>query len=118
MRLVFITAAWCVACDSGSPSTPQALELERWSAPQPASYDVFLAARGDIVVMAHRVSRDAGATWQALDPGLGVPTRVVITNGTIATYASGLVRWDPASGTVTKVAGGPSYTSDRNWRVD
>ena len=42
-------------------------------------------ARGDLVVMAHRYSQDAGATWQPLDPRVGAPTRVVITNGTIVT---------------------------------
>ena len=62
MKLVAVTAALSVACGGSSPSTPQNLVFERWSAPQPTSHDVFLAARGDIVVMAHRVSRDAGAT--------------------------------------------------------
>jgi hypothetical protein len=113
-------AVLCAACGagSGSATTPHKLELERWSPPQPTSYDIFLAARGDVVVMAHRVSRDAGATWQPLDPQLGTPTRVSITNGVIATYATGLVRWDLASNAVTKVDGAPSYATDRTWRVD
>jgi hypothetical protein len=119
MKVVFVLAVVCAACGAnGSASTPKKLELERWSAPQPTSYDIFLAARGDVVVMAHRVSRDAGATWQALDPQLATPTRVAITNGVIATFASGLVRWDLASNVVTKVEGAPSYATDRTWRVD
>jgi hypothetical protein len=119
MKLVFVTAALCVACGgSGNATTPHKLALERWSPPQPTSYDVFLAARGDVVVMAHRVSRDAGATWQALDPQLAAPARVSITNGVIATFASGLVRWDLATNVVAKVSNAPSYATDRTWRVD
>jgi hypothetical protein len=120
MKLVFVLAALCAACGAGggSATTAKQLELERWSPPQPTSYDIFLAARGDVVVMAHRVSRDAGATWQPLDPQLGTPTRVSITNGVIATYATGLVRWDLASNAVTQVDGAPSYATDRTWRVD
>jgi len=118
MKLVAALCAASAACGGSGASTPHDLVFERWSAPQPTSHDLFLAARGDIVVMAHRVSRDAGATWQALDPRLGVPTRVAITNGAIATYANGLVRWDLASGAVTNVAGVPSFVTDRNWRVD
>ncbi len=117
MKRVFITAALCAACGE-SASTPKELVFERWSSPQPTSHDIFLGARGDIVVMAHRVSRDAGATWQPLDPALGVPARVSITNGVIAAYADGLVRWDLANGAVTKVGGAPGYATDRNWRVD
>ena len=116
---VLAVAVLCAACgSSASPSTPHKLIFERWSPPQPTSHDIFLAARGDVVVMAHRLSRDAGATWQLLDAQLGTPTRVAITGTTIATYASGLVRWDLASGAVTKVAGVPGYTTDRTWRVD
>ncbi|HEY5950097.1 MAG TPA: sialidase family protein [Kofleriaceae bacterium] len=118
MKLALV-AALCAACGSnGGASTPHKLVFERWSSPQPTSHDVFLAARGDIVVMAHRVSRDAGATWQPLATELGVPARVAITNGVIATYASGLVRWDLASNAVTVAAGAPSFITDRSWRVD
>lgn len=118
MKRVLAAAVVCAACDSSSPSTPQKLIFERWSTPQPTSHDVFLAARADIVVMAHRISRDAGATWQPLDPQLGEPVRVAITNGVVATYSSGLVRWDLASGLVTNVGSVPSYATDRTWRVD
>src|SRR5688500_17069522 len=119
MKLVLVAAVVCTACgSSASPSTPHKLIFERWSPPQPTSHDIFLAARGDVVVMAHRMSRDAGATWQPLDAQLGTPTRVAITGTTIATHASGLVRWDLTSGAVTKVAGVPGYTTDRTWRVD
>jgi hypothetical protein len=117
MKLAFVIAALCVACGD-DPSEPKKLVFERWSAPQPTSHDIFLAASGDIVVMAHRVSQDAGATWQPLAPELGVPTRVSIANGVLATYANGLVRWDLATGDVTKVAGVPSFTTDRGWRAD
>ncbi|HEY5923457.1 MAG TPA: hypothetical protein VIV11_17375 [Kofleriaceae bacterium] len=119
MKRVFVAAALCVACGSNdSASTPQRVVFERWSPAQPTSHDIFLGARGDIVVMAHRVSVDAGATWQPLAAQLGVPARVSITNGVIATYASGLVRWDLASDVVTTVAGVPGYATDRTWRVD
>src|SRR5688500_16244613 len=106
MKHVFVAAAVCAACgSSASPDTPKKLVFERWSAPQPTSHDIFLGARADIVVMAKRISRDAGATWQPLDAKLGEPTRVAITNGVVATYAAGLVRWDLTSGAVTNVGG-------------
>jgi hypothetical protein len=119
MKRVFVAAAVCAACGgNSSPATPKKVSFEPWSVAQPTSHDVFLGASGDIVVMAHRISRDAGATWQPVDPLLGEPTRVAITNGVIATWSSGLARWDLASGAVTKVAGAPSYATDRTWRVD
>lgn len=118
MKSVFVAAAVCAACGADSASSPRKLIFERWSPPQPTSHDIFLAARGDIVVMARRISQDAGTTWQPLDPRVGTPTRVVIEDGTIATYANGLVRWDLAAGTVTPVGGAPSYTTDRSWRVE
>ena len=119
MKLAFMTAALCGACGaSASPETPHKLVFERWSTAQPTAKDIFLTARGDVVVMANRISQDAGATWQPLDAALGEPTRVAITNGVIATYASGLARWDLGSGAVTTVSGAPAYTTDRTWRVD
>lgn len=119
MKLAFVTAALCAACgSSASPSTPHTLVFERWSTAQPTAKDIFLAARGDVVVMANRISQDAGATWQPLDAALGEPTRVAITNGVIATYANGLVRWDLASGAVTMVSGTPAYATDRTWRIE
>lgn len=79
----------------------------------------MLASRGDVVIMAHRFSLDAGATWTALDPKLGEPTRVAIVGSeTVALYANGLVRWDLATGAIANVAGAPSFTTDRTWRVD
>ncbi len=117
MKLAFVAAFVCAAC-SDDPAAPKKLVFERWSPPQPTSYDIFLGARGDLVVMAHRFSQDAGVTWQPLDSRVGIPTRVVITDGTIATYANGLVRWDVAASTVTPVTGAPSYTTDRSWRVN
>lgn len=116
MQRVFV-AVVLAACGT-SPDTPRRLSFERWSPPQPTSYDVLLAARGDIVVMARRLSRDAGATWEPLDPRLGMPTRVALTSTTLATYANGLVRYDLATGEVTAVAGAPPFTTDRSWRVD
>jgi len=119
MRLVCFAVA-VAACGNPHDAAwiPQRLVFERWSQPQPTGHDIFLAARGDIVVMAHRVSLDAGATWQPLDPRLGEPTRVAINDRTIALYASGLVRWDLTTGAVTQVAGTPAYATDRNWRIE
>lgn len=119
MRL-FIVVAAVAACGTQNPSAtkPRDLVFERWSPPQPTGHDIFLAARGDIVMMAHRVSRDAGGTWEPLDPRLGEPTRVAITDSAIALYASGLVRWDLATGAITQIAGAPAYVTDRNWHID
>ena len=117
-----LVAAALAACGTPGSTTvataPKPLVFERWSPPQPTSHDVFLAARGDVVVMAHRISRDAGATWQPLAAELGEPARVALTDHVLATYASGLVRWDLASGAITRVTGAPAFTSDRNWHVD
>lgn len=109
----------CIACGGGvSPTTPQELELERFSPPQPTSHDILLGSRGDVVVMARRFSLDAGATWQALDPRLGQPTRVAIVGSTVALYADGLVRWNLTTDMISQVAGAPGYVTDRTWRVD
>ncbi|MBA3451940.1 MAG: exo-alpha-sialidase [Deltaproteobacteria bacterium] len=120
----FVAAVLLVvaACgDSGpSPSTPQLLELERFSPRQHTSYDVFLAARGDVVIMARRISRDGGATWTQHAPQLGELGRVAITGSTVATFATqlGLARWDLISDAIQAVTGEPAYTTDRTWRVD
>jgi hypothetical protein len=65
MRLLAI--ALLAACGSSGPSFEKAepLKLERFSPPQYTSRDVFLAAKGEIVVLASRLSKDGGATWQA-----------------------------------------------------
>ena len=119
MKLLLLGAMLCVACGNGiSPTEPQKLGFTRWSPPQATSHDILLASRGDVVVMAHRYSLDAGATWQPLDPSLGEPTRVSIVGSTVALFASGLVRWNLTDGSITHVAGAPSYATDRTWRID
>ena len=122
MKLVLVGAtlwlALASACGGTSATETQQLAFERWSSPQPTSHDVFLAARGDVVVMAHRISRDGGATWEPLDPSFGEVTRVAIVGTTVGLYASGLKRWDLASNAVTPIAGAPSFTTDRTWRID
>src|SRR5678815_2388104 len=118
MRLVCVAVLACACGGHDSASIPQRLVFERWSPPQPTSYDLFLAARGNIVVLAHRFSRDGGASWEALPAELGAPMRLAITDRAIVTYASGLVRWDVASGAIVHVAGAPAYATDRTWRVD
>jgi len=122
MRLLLAVLA-CAACGpSGvSPTKPQELTFERFSPPQATGHDILLGSSGSTVVMAHRYSLDAGATWQPLDARLGEPTRVAISGTTVALYvpgASGLVRWNLADGTITPVAGAPTYVTDRNWRID
>ncbi|HUS28475.1 MAG TPA: hypothetical protein VMZ53_08200, partial [Kofleriaceae bacterium] len=113
------TVLFCAACGSSvSPTEAQKVSFERWSAPQATGHDILLGSRGDVVVMAHRYSLDAGATWKPLDAKLGEPTRVSLVGNTVALYANGLVRWSPADGSITTVAGAPSYASDRTWRVD
>jgi hypothetical protein len=120
MRLPVVVGLLCAACGPGgvSPTEPQKVTFERWSVPQATSHDILLGSRGDIVVMAHRYSLDAGATWQALDARLGEPTRISIVGSTVALYATGLVRWSVADGSITTVGGAPSYASERTWRVD
>ncbi|MEO8701850.1 MAG: sialidase family protein [Kofleriaceae bacterium] len=96
------------------------LVLERFSPPQHTSYDVFLAAHADVIVLQTRISRDAGATWAPIDASLGSIARVAITGTTVATYSTsrGLVRWDLASDAITPVAAAPSFASERSWRLD
>jgi hypothetical protein len=119
MRLLIAGALLCAACGSSvSPTQPQTVTFERWSPPQATAHDILLGSRGDVVVMAHRYSLDAGATWKTLDATLGEPTRISIVGNTVALYASGLVRWNPSDGSIVKVAGAPSFATDRTWRVD
>lgn len=112
MRLLAL--ALLAACGSSGPSftKPEPLKFEPFSPPQYTSRDVFLAAKGEIVVLANRISKDGGASWQA-SPIAGVE-RVSIDGTTIAGYQAGLVRYDLAQ--VTPVSG-PAYASARTWRV-
>ena len=124
MKLLLVGAtaslALAAACGGTSATEPQKLVFERWSAPQATGHDVFLAARGDVIVMAKRLSADGGATWLPIDPAFstGDLARVAISGTTVATYSGGLKRWDVATGTVTAVGGAPGYTTDRTWRID
>lgn len=115
MRLLAI--ALLAACGSSGPSFEQAepLKLERFSPPQYTSRDVFLAAKGEIVVLASRLSKDGGATWQA-SPLAGVE-RVAIHGTTVAAYKAGLVRYDVTTQGMAQVSGAPAYASERTWRV-
>ncbi|MDX2090617.1 MAG: hypothetical protein SFX73_22345 [Kofleriaceae bacterium] len=106
-----------VGCGSSSPERAQPLELERISPPQFTSHDVFVGARGNIVVLAKRLSRDGGATWQTIDGRLGALDRVAIDGVVVATYSDGLVRWNLDTGTVTRIAGAPAFATDRTWRT-
>jgi hypothetical protein len=105
--LVPVAAACAAACGSSASSatTPQILELERWSAPQGSAHDVLLAARGDVIVMQKRISRDGGQTWSALDDRIGELRGVAITGQTMTLYGTQmkLARWDLASDALTAV---------------
>jgi hypothetical protein len=92
------------------------LVFEPFSPPQFTSREVFVAAHGDVVVLSNRISRDAGATWEPSP--IGALDRVAISGTTIATYTSGLVRYDVATRASMPVTGAPSYTSARTWRTD
>ncbi|HUS29921.1 MAG TPA: hypothetical protein VMZ53_15555 [Kofleriaceae bacterium] len=116
---VLAGAVLCAACGSSvSPTEAQKVSFERWSPPQATGHDVLLGSRGDVVVMAHRYSLDAGATWKPLDARLGEPTRVSIVGNTVALFANGLVRWNLGDGSITSAASVPSFATDRTWRVD
>src|SRR5689334_22521550 len=97
---ILFGASLLTACGGSGvdPTTPQNVKFERWSVPQATSHDILLASKGDVVVMAHRYSLDAGATWMPLDARLGEPTRVSIVGDKVALFASGLVRWSLADG--------------------
>ncbi len=121
MKIFVATAALCVACGSSpSAETPQTVVLERWSAPQASAHDLLLAARGDVVVLGKRISRDGGATWTPMDTSLGELKGVAITGSQMTLYGttSKLVRMDLATGAITPITGAPAYTTDRTWRVD
>lgn len=94
--------------------------FERWSPAQPSSYDVFVAARGSIILMANRISRDGGATWSALDPRVGQPGRVAIEGTAVFLYAPqlGLARWDVATDQIERIVGAPAFVGERTWRRD
>lgn len=121
-RLVF--AALLAACGSDDPEaalkTPKPLEFERWSPAQPSSYDVLVAARGSVVLMANRLSLDGGATWNPMDPRVGSLGRVAIDGTTVSLYTPqvGLARWDLASDEIAPVADAPPFAADRTWRRD
>src|SRR5688572_18454690 len=82
-----VIATGCGGSATSAEAIPKPLQLERWSPAQPSAYDVFVAAHGSIVVMTHRISRDGGATWTALDARVGQPGRVSIDGTTAALYA-------------------------------
>jgi hypothetical protein len=113
-----VAAAGCGA--QTSPSTPQVLELERWSPPQASAHDILLATRGDVVVLQKRISRDGGATWSALDSRIGELKGVAITGQQMALYGTTtkLARYDLATNAMTPLSGVPAFTGERTWRVD
>jgi hypothetical protein len=117
-RLALVLVAACSSHPDAS--SPRQLVFDPFSVPQFTSHDVFVGGSGDVVVMAGRISRDAGATWSPIDPQLGSPARVAITGSTVLTWSAslGLARWDLAAGTVTALASQPVFTSDRGWRMD
>ena len=89
--------------------------FERYSPPQFTSHDVFLAAEGEIVVLASRISRDGGETWEASP--IAQAERVAIHGTTLATYTTNLVRYDVTTKGLVQVSGAPGYTSSRTWRI-
>jgi hypothetical protein len=122
MKLLVPVAAACAAACGSAPSatTPQILELERWSPPQASAHDVLLAARGDVIVMQRRISRDGGQTWSPLDGRIGELRGVAITGQTMTLYGTQmkLARWDLGSDALTPVGNAPSFAHERTWRVD
>lgn len=124
MKCLVFAAAIAAGCGGGSSAPeaakPKPLMFERWSPAQASSYDVFVAAQGQVVVMATRISRDGGATWAPLDPRLGSLGRVAIdgTTGLLYVPQVGLARWNLATDEITAVAAAPSFAGERTWRRD
>jgi hypothetical protein len=121
MRLVAFVTSACVACGGESgPETARPVAFERWSPPQPTAYDIPVSARGEVVVLARRISRDAGSTWVDIPDELGPISRAEIVGTSILLHTSalGLVRWDSTTGVQDLVAGAPAFPNDRKWRVD
>lgn len=98
-----------------SPSRPDPLVFERYSPPQFTSEDVFLAAAGEVVVLASRISRDGGASWEPSP--FAQAERVAIDGTTVVGYTTGLVRYDVTTRALVPVAGTPPYASARTWRL-
>jgi len=120
-RFALFAAVSAAACGAqSSPSTPQVLELERWSPPQASAHDILLATRGDVVVLQKRISRDGGATWTTLDGRIGELKGVAITGQQMTLYgtSSKLARYDLATNAMTPLDGVPGFTGERTWRVD
>jgi hypothetical protein len=119
--LLVLSAALAAACGAQtSPSTPQVLELERWSPPQASAHDILLATRGDVVVLQKRISRDGGATWSPLDSRIGELKGVAITGQQMTLYGTStkLARYDLVTSSMTPLSNVPAFTGERTWRVD
>ena len=89
--------------------------FERYSPPQFTSLDVFIAAKGEIVVLASRISRDGGATWETSP--IAQTERVAIHGTTLAAYTTNLVRYDVTTKLLAQVSRTPAYASSRTWRI-
>jgi hypothetical protein len=120
--LFAVVLAACGSTPASGPATPRPLVFERWSAAQPSSYDVFLAAHGSVVVTARRISRDGGATWTPLDPRLGAGQlgRLELDGATVMLHAPqlGLARWNLATDEIVPMSGAPAFAGERTWRRD
>lgn len=112
-RAILVVLAAC----GTAPSTakPDPLVFEAYAPPQFTSRDVFLAAKGEIVVLANRISRDGGATWDASP--LAQVQRVAIHGTTVAAFTSRLVRYDVVTKALSQPSGAPAFTTARTWRI-
>jgi hypothetical protein len=111
-----LAAAFLVGCGT-APQTdgrPEPLVFERYSPPQFTSHDIFIAAHGDTVVLATRISRDGGSNWEPSP--FAQAERVAIHGNIIAGFTNTLVRYDVATRALTPVAA-PSYATARTWRT-